>query len=101
MRYPMLVFSLFAACVSAFAPVAAAARPDTRTMTCARAQEFVRQRGAVVMTTGRHTYRRFVTHWRYCDTWQRLFPEKAPTRDNPQCIVAYRCDEPLFGPGWD
>ncbi len=101
MRYSVLVFSVCVACLPTLAPVAAAARPDTRSMTCAQAQNFVRQRGAVVMTTGPHTYQRFVTHWRYCDSWEKLFPEMAPTRDNPKCIVAYRCDEPLFRPGWD
>ncbi|MDJ0931870.1 hypothetical protein [Breoghania sp.] len=78
-----------------------AARPDTRSMTCAQAQDFVRCHGAVVMTTGPHTFQRFVSQQRYCDRWQQLFPERAPTRDNSQCVVGYRCDEPLFTPFFD
>ena len=61
----------------------------------------MRQQGAVVMTTGPHTYQRIVSQHRYCDRWQVLFPEMAPTRDNPQCIVGSRCDDPLFRPRFD
>ena len=81
---------------------AAEARPDLRTMTCAKAQAMVKQRGAVVFTTGRHTYSRFVSNIRYCDYWEALFVQYAATRDNPRCPVAYECREPLFKPfGWD
>ncbi|PTW57616.1 hypothetical protein C8N35_11095 [Breoghania corrubedonensis] len=96
---PLLVLLLLAGVLAPSGAVAA--RPDTRAMTCAQAQTFVRRHGAVVMTTGRHTFQRIVSHQRYCDRWQQLFPELAPTRDNPQCVVGYRCDEPLFSPFFD
>ncbi|MCX2722419.1 hypothetical protein [Roseibium salinum] len=79
-----------------------AARPDLRQMTCAQAQEMVRRHGAVVFTTGRHTYSMFVSNISYCDRNQRLFVQYGPTRDHPQCPVAYECKEPLFPHGlWD
>lgn len=80
----------------------AEARPDLRKMTCAQAQDMVQRRGAVVFTTGQHTYSRFVAHQGYCDPWQVLAPQYAATRDTPQCPVAYECREPLFRPEpWD
>lgn len=74
------------------------ARPDTRSMTCAQAQSLVGRNGAVVLSTGAHTYDRFVADGRYCEipyvpklTW-------VPTTDNRQCAVGYTCkqdsDEP-------
>jgi len=77
-------------------PVLAQGRPDLRTMTCAQAQNLVQQRGQVVMTTGQHTYSRFVSRQNYCDSWERLFTQYGKTRDNPKCPVAYECKEPLF-----
>lgn len=79
---------------------AAAARPDLRKMTCAQAQDLVRQHGAVVFTTGRYTYSMFVSNLSYCDRGQYLHPQYGPTRDTPQCPVAFECRDPLFLP-WD
>ena len=75
---------------------ALAARPDLRRMSCAQAQDMVADRGAVVMTTGRFTYQRFVSHQRYCDRWEGIAPALSATRDKPQCLVGYICREPLF-----
>lgn len=90
--------SLLAAIVllSAFAAPALAARPDLRQMSCAQAQEMIRRNGAVVATTGRHTYNRFVSQRRYCDRWETIVPKLEATRDNPRCLVGYICEEPLF-----
>lgn len=101
-RAPIIVTAslLLATGLSAAVP-AAAARPDLRTMTCAQAQDTVRRLGAVVMTTGRHTYERYVSHQRYCDRWEAIVPALASTRDNPQCLVGYICEEPLFPPWGD
>jgi hypothetical protein len=75
-------------------PAVAQTRPDTRAMTCAEANRLVQQRGEVVMSTGRHTFRRFVAHGGYCDRWERVFPEYAPTRDDPNCVINGVCREP-------
>ncbi|WP_425086920.1 hypothetical protein [Stappia sp.] len=89
--------------LAVFAPtVAQAARPDLRRMTCAQAQAMVAQRGAVVMTTGRYTYQRFVAGPRWCDHWEVVRPEVARTRDTQSCVVGYICEVPLFRPfEWD
>jgi hypothetical protein len=80
-------------------------RPDVRQMTCAQAQQMVLQHGAVVFTTGPHTYSMFVSNLSYCDRNQALFTQYAQTRDARKCPVAYECKEPLFPRGgfnrWD
>ncbi|AMN53196.1 MULTISPECIES: hypothetical protein [Stappiaceae] len=83
---------------------AAEARPDLRKMTCAQAQNMVRQHGAVVFTTGQYTYSMFVSNRSYCDRNQVLFTQFGQTRDTPRCPVAFECKEPLFPRGlsrWD
>ncbi|MXN65812.1 hypothetical protein GR183_12935 [Stappia sp. GBMRC 2046] len=75
----------------------AQARPDTRSMTCAQAQAFVQQRGAVVMSTGQYTYDRFVASRAFCMRDEILKPLYAPTRDTAQCPVAYECRQ-IFRP---
>ncbi|ADZ70211.1 hypothetical protein [Polymorphum gilvum] len=79
---------------------AAEARPDLRQMTCAQAQAMVQRHGAVVFTTGRFTFQRFVASRRFCDRGQALTPAYARTRDTAQCPVGYLCEEPLF-PRWE
>ncbi|WP_029059945.1 hypothetical protein [Stappia stellulata] len=71
---------------------AALARPDTRTMTCAQAQQLVKRSGAIVLSTGQYTYSRFVADRRYCGHYEILRPNYAPTRDTAQCPVAYFCE---------
>lgn len=69
----------------------AEARPDTRDMTCRQAQQLVAQNGAVVMTTGPHTFRRFVHSYAFCQVQEQLAIEPAPTADTARCPVGYRC----------
>jgi hypothetical protein len=70
----------------------ASARPDARKMTCQQAQLMVQQQGAVVMTTGRYTYQRFVAHRGYCDYWETIRTARTATRDNPRCRIGYICE---------
>lgn len=77
----------------------AQALPDTRAMTCAQAQDFVLQRGAVVMATGRYTFDRFVSSKAYCTPELNLKAFYAPTADVYECPVAYRCADIFHGNG--
>lgn len=72
------------------AGAAAQGRPDARQMTCQQVQSLIGQRGAVVLTTGRHTYDRYVAGRRLCDRGARLDRDFISTRDNARCDV-YRC----------
>lgn len=68
----------------------AQARPDTRTMTCEGVRALVADRGAVVLTTGPHTYDRFVAGTGYCALPEVALPVSVPTRDGDGCVV-YAC----------
>ena len=77
---------------------AAAQRPSTLDMTCGEAQSLVASRKAVVMTTGPHTFQRFVAQPGYCPLGDYAYPVSAPTRDVQSCRLGYRCDSipPLY-----
>lgn len=71
---------------------AQSARPDTRKMTCEQAQNLVRKSGSIVLTTGQTTFDRFVANANFCMPQTRQVRAKyAPTSDNPECAVGYRC----------
>lgn len=83
---------LFSVLLLAMADIAYA-RPDVRTMSCAQAKALVLQSGAVVMTTGRHTYDRFVAGQSYCyppDVIQRAW---VATADTNQCQIGFTCEQ--------
>ncbi len=72
---------------------ASSAREDTRTMTCAEAQDLVRRSGAIVLNTGAFTYSQFVAPRAVCPSRNVLRQQFAPTSDNPHCPVGYHCIE--------
>jgi hypothetical protein len=82
-------------CLSALLVLAAnaaeAARPSTLGMTCHQAQRFVASRGAVVMSTGKHTYDRFVVSGGYCEVAEWAVSATAPTKDARYCPLGYTC----------
>jgi hypothetical protein len=71
------------------APVVA--RPSTLNMTCRQAQNLVARQGAVVMTTGAHTYARFVVDAGYCEVAEWAELAGAPTKDARYCPLGYVC----------
>jgi hypothetical protein len=71
---------------------AVAARPSTLGMSCRQAQNLLAKQGAVVMSTGRHTYERFVSHPGYCMTAEFAYSATAPTKDSPSCRLGYICN---------
>jgi hypothetical protein len=91
----LLTTSVVAAGVTAgaIADAAAQGRPSTLGMTCAQAQAIVRSRGAIVLTTGQFTFDRFVANQNFCNFEEETIPTWAPTRDAPQCMVGYRCEQ--------
>jgi hypothetical protein len=75
---------------------AALARPNSLTMSCAQAANLVRAQGAVVMSTGRHTFDRYVRHGGFCLWPEVAVPAYAPTADARRCPIGYVCREPVF-----
>ena len=86
-----------------------AARPDTRSMSCQQAQRLLAREGAVVMSTGRHTYDRFVVSGDFCEVAEWAYTATAPTKDTRACPLGYTCsstppiwydDDGPFGGMW-
>jgi hypothetical protein len=73
------------------ATAAEAARPSTLGMTCDQAQRLLASRGAVVMSTGQHTYNRFVVSGGYCEVAEWAESATAPTKDARHCPLGYTC----------
>jgi hypothetical protein len=69
----------------------AEARPSTLDMSCNQAQELVASRGAVVLSTGRYTFNRFVASHAYCLFGEHAERASAPTRDRRSCPLGYVC----------
>jgi hypothetical protein len=61
-------------------------------MSCHQAQRMVAARGAVVMTTGAHTYDRFVANPGFCEVAEWAHSATAPTKDSPSCPMGYICN---------
>src|SRR5687767_2774111 len=72
---------------------ATAARQATFTMSCAQAAATVASAGAIVLSTGQHTYDRFVAHTGFCMHGEVAKPVVAPTIDSPYCSIGYRCEQ--------
>lgn len=75
--------------VATTAPLAA--RPSTLNMTCRQAQNLVQSRGAIVLSTGRNTYDRFVRSGRFCEVAEWAEDATAPTKDRDHCRLGYTC----------
>lgn len=86
-----LLLSAAAALVAA--TTVAEARPNTLDMSCAQAAATVASYGAAVLSTGPHTYDRFVAHSGFCLPKQYARPASAPTYDTPYCDIGYVCEE--------
>jgi hypothetical protein len=62
-------------------------------ISCAQAQSLVRSERAVVLSTGPHTYDRFVSEDIFCQPDAFAFPAFEPTLDNRQCNIGYYCKQ--------
>ena len=85
MRAVMLLISF-----SLLTSAGLAQRPSTRAMSCGQAQDLVDDRGAIVLSTGRHTYDRFVATPGYCSAGEYADRAWAPTRDG-NCRLGFVC----------
>lgn len=81
---PAMTIALLAALCGA---AAAQGRPDARTMSCDQVQALIGSRGAVVLTTGRHTYDRYVADGRFCAAGEAAVSQWIRTRDGLDCPV--------------
>lgn len=81
-------FAMIAAMAAALAtPALAQGRPDARAMSCGQVHSLIDQRGGVVLTTGRHTYDRYVRDRRFCMMEEIVRQVSIATRDTNRCRV--------------
>ncbi len=66
-------------------------RANTNSMTCGQARATVQRAGGIVLSTGTHTYERFVKSRFYCELNQTIRRQYVPTRDNNRCNIGYKC----------
>jgi hypothetical protein len=79
--------------VTALPSAAQSGRPNSTTMSCGQAQSMINQRGAVVMSTGRYTFDRYVANRSFCQHGEVTRRDYIPTKDNAKCYVL-RCVNP-------
>lgn len=92
-------YVVFAAGVLAIMGVAGAqARTSIYSMSCERAQAYIKQRGAAVVDTGPNTFFRIVANRSYCQPGERLRRYYSKTSDNPKCNVGFECRVPILRP---
>ena len=72
-------------------------RVDARNLSCGEARALLQQNGAIVFTTGRFTYDRYVAGERFCPVGHVADSAWIPTRDTQSCRIGYRC---ILNP-WD
>lgn len=77
------------------APAYAQGRPNTTRMSCPVAQQLVKQSGAIVLSTGRTTFDRFVYHQGFCTPQEYTEPAFVRTKSG-MCLIGYTC-EPIEG----
>lgn len=70
-------------------------RLSTLNLTCGQAQQVILSRGAAVLSTGTHTYDRFVVNRSFCEFNESIELALVPTRDTPKCPIGYRCRDNL------
>ncbi|MER2269637.1 hypothetical protein [Methylobacterium oxalidis] len=96
MRRPALALMLG---IATTMPAIGQNRSVTARMTCNDVMRLVKTEGAIVLNTGPGP-ERVVRDRSFCEFTEIAELRFAPTRDNPQCPVGYRCREPGFE-DWD
>jgi hypothetical protein len=91
------------------ADAANAQRPNTQAMSCAQARGLVASTGSIVLSTGTHTFDKYVVSPGFCSFGEYAYDATVPTVDLRNCRIGYRCDSnpPLWdngifprGPAW-
>lgn len=89
---PLKICALLAASLSATAAVAQG-RPMAPSLSCGSLQRSVERAGAVVISTSRTTFDRFVADGRFCQPTEGTEPAWIVSADRDDCFVGYTCRE--------
>jgi hypothetical protein len=87
LRVGLVAFAVFTA------SSAMAARPFAPAMSCRALTGMIKQNGAVVLSTSRTTYDRYVADRRYCERTEVTRPAWIASSDSDQCFIGYTCRE--------
>jgi len=87
----MLKSALAAMAISVTMVPLAEARINTLDLTCNQARDLVYSRGAIVLSTGRHTFDRFVADRSFCPGGDYTKRAYVPTLDRRSCNIGYTC----------
>ncbi len=90
MNVPKILLVTAAFATSIAVPIAEARKNTTR-LSCAQAQNLVDSRGAIVLSTGRNTYDRFVANRSFCPIGDYTEPAYVRTRNRNSCNIGYTC----------
>lgn len=71
----------------------AQSRPYAPGLSCRALAQIVASRGAVVISTSRTTYDRYVANGSFCFPTQVTSPAWVRTADTPNCFIGYTCKE--------
>lgn len=73
-----------------------AQRINSQAYSCGQLISLVRSSGAVLLSTGRYTYDKYVANHAYCAINQELKRAYVPSADQRRCKVGYICKEKIF-----
>jgi hypothetical protein len=87
----ILKTALIAATITVSMMPVAEARINTLDLTCNQARSLVYSRGGIVLSTGRHTFDRFVADRSFCPDGDYTKRAYVPTLDRRSCKIGYTC----------
>ncbi|MCP4184696.1 MAG: hypothetical protein GY761_15495 [Hyphomicrobiales bacterium] len=93
-----LIQKLLVSCAILLAGFAVAdARPNTVNLSCSQVKSLVRSHRSILLSTGRHTYDRYVVNVAFCPSGDYAKRAYVRTRDRNSCRIGYTCtmDNPL------
>jgi hypothetical protein len=85
----VILIALIAASSNSFAQN----RLSTPTLSCRTIADAVADRGAVLLSTGRDRFDRYVSDQSRCSLGEQITPAWVQSADSNECFVGYTCDQ--------
>ena len=88
------IFALGA--IATTAPVSAAQRIDTRSMTASQVKQVLQEQGSAILKTAPNIYDRYVANSSYCEVGTHAKTAWVPTANSESAIVGYTCENNTY-----